>query len=225
MEINVFTLYTNPVSEFFLFVSFVIIFHLQFIKIKPLSKKGWITMEYVILILGSISIIFTVADLRRFLMNNYYESAKTRTDFAYTLLTERVDNSSTYLCMNFIKSEYSPPNFEQIQKQYDRVCVWAKELRKKLPTTAYPQYPSLDFNNYKPSLVIQEPPLIQTLDVIKNSFTDYQTNRQEMLSYKNNVEKTIFEQILFFFSPFLLIIAFALAITKVTADRKALSKK
>lgn len=215
-------MFLNPIFILFIFFLLVFLSHLLFIEIFKLNKKQWLVMEYGIIIGSAFSIIFLITDARALIMSNLYTLEKSRTETAYILLLEGIGKSSA--CIKFAKTEFSLPNFEEIQKEYDKVCAWKEELSNKLPTHPLTEYPQLNYKDYKPNFEVTNKALIDTLGIIERTFGYYNESRNKMLHYGAQVSKNDIETIIFFINPYLLVTALALQLTKVTADIRRIKK-
>jgi hypothetical protein len=147
------------------------------------------------------------------------------THSAKRLLSNISDQNNAGICRTFIKTEYSPDNFQEVQKNFDKACEWKKKVSKivlrsidtinlkTIDTTKIPALPNNEpmVNEYKMNVIFD----------IKN----YNRWANELrLNYKKR-EKSVSEIVLIYFSPLLLIVGLAIRITKVTGELMYEKKK
>jgi len=140
----------NSLAIFLVFAACVLVFHVLFLFVMPLGKVGWKKTDYAWLIIGVIGLLATTGKLRREIANNYLQQAEGRLTFAYELLKERTAYFvGPAICREFVRTEFSPKNFDEVQKEFDTVCAFGKTAVGSLPDTM-PENPNdLDLSTLK----------------------------------------------------------------------------
>jgi hypothetical protein len=205
-----------------LFILFLIVFDLIFVRWKKLSSLDWKKTEYIWLGVAALGLISMSAQVRNWLAINKAQTARLRAENYYSFLRSYAGGSEppNYVCMKFVRSEYSPDNLDEAQAEYDKFCAWNKQLLEKLPLRIPNDLADLKYSEYQPDKTPHSPPLIDYLSTIKMYFNQYQIYRNEYISLNNCAERSELEMTLFYISPVLLCFALALRITKVTGDIK-----
>lgn len=207
---------TDLKTLFLCFVALIILFHILFVYPKNIGKIGWKIIEYIVLLIASIGIITISADIRTWLAKSHlrWEEMRAVSDFENIVYKIR-EGHPGYICCIFTRSEYSPNNFEEINEEYDRACKWYKKMSELLPQKIDPEFKELIFSEM-PKLNVKDEIINESINEVKNSFQRYMAQREIMMNLREKTKKNDFEDLLLIFSPFLLCVALALQITKIT---------
>ncbi|VVE71574.1 hypothetical protein PAN31117_04100 [Pandoraea anapnoica] len=207
------------------FLIAILSFHI-FLVYAPgfrLNKRGWKLTEYVYLFVGALGLFWAVTNTRVYVAHNMLETADHSARSSYDFV--RSDIGSTYVrqtCRTFVKSEYSPPEpaFSLSQRQYDAACEWFKSFAKRMP--AQPPASESDFSailadyHAHPSSSDTEVKDIYSLAESRlNWVLDAYRQREEV---KAEAEPSMNERVASVLAPFLLALAIALRITKVSGE-------
>jgi len=217
MDTFIQTLLGSSLLMICLLLFFTVLFHATFIWF-PAQKKSptfWKVIDYIWLGLAALGIITACQNVRVVLAETHLQNTQTQAEFAYKNFRYLVgdEEAPPYICREFKRSPFSPENFDEIVKEYDQFCVWNKLWIASLPERVAPDYPEI---NIPPSY--QDPPDKRYMEHIHEALGKYQELRNRIELYETASQSSDFEQLLFFFWPFLLCIALALRITKVTGN-------
>lgn len=203
---------------FFLF--FLVLFYFLFIKWFPLSKINWKRVDYIWLSLATIGIMSLVSEQRIQTAKYWVELDKNYTLAPLRAIDETFLSESTqsYICRKGIRTEFSPENFDEIEKLSELHCEWFKKARVLLDSKLKENdLPNIQIEDL-PIVTFYEAPDIDNVNEIKKFINDYNELKKEYKTLQNLTEKSEFERILFYLAPFILLIGLALRITKVTAE-------
>ena len=206
----------HPVWLLVLFAVITAIFHVVFLKCYPLSERGWIKVEYVFLVGAVFGIVTASSAARIAFESNTYPLSQQRAEASYQMfrsLMLDLSEDGSYACNPGTRSEFSPPNFDDIEKMRMAACAWVKKTSASLPATAMPDFPDLGivfpYENDADKI---------SLEAAKITAENYLRSRAEMLEHKERAESSLADYMLLFFSPLALCIGVALQITKVSAS-------
>ena len=124
------------------------------------------------------------------------------------------------ICRTFARSDLSPSNFDQMQTEYNFACEEFIRLTKEvLSNKGNRDIAFLDLldtsktrNKFTDPIIIK---ILENLDIPHHRFIHA---LKEKADAKQKIEPTANEFVLTIFSPFLIMIALALRITKVTGE-------
>ncbi len=129
-----------------------------------------------------------------------------------------VKDPPTYLCRKATRSNLSPPNFDEIERQFDEACAWLKSAPTILPEHDDGPFIPLNFDDTHFPSDITEPIILNSAQWVKGLFREYEERRLRLEDLKKQTEQSAFEEASRAVSPILLCIALALRITKVTGE-------
>jgi hypothetical protein len=206
----------NPCNTIFALIIAIIIFHIIFLVFFKLSKIGWKYVDYIWLSTAILGIFASSIEVRRQVASSQFETAKYLDHFKYGNLRERLQFlCSSAVCRQFKKSEYSPANIDQIQIEYNLVCEHARRLLQIIPIEA-PD--SLDTTLFVKRPVVTDPILKDQYLSLENAITEYNNAHKIFSKIKKFTQKSDIEYTLGLLGPFILAIALALRITKVSGE-------
>lgn len=183
-----------------------------------LEKRGWRRMGYFLQGVVILTVVAVGAQVRIWLAGNYLELETNRTLTAFELLRTQATARYTYICTTLTKTESSPPDFEEIQRQYGEACEWYRNVAEQLPSQVAPEFPIIDLSRIRLSGTINRPELVEPIDQVKKSANWYNKQRNLREGFLKKTKRTPGEEIVFFLSPFLFAVQLAVRITKVTAN-------
>ncbi len=196
----------------------LVIFQLVLVRWIPLSKVAWKKVDYVWLSLAMLGIIGGVGAARQQIAINFISLAESRITFAEEQIKERLEfGRGPAICRTFVRSEFSPPpeEFNRIQREYDEQCNWFRTVSEKLQDTTF---------------VKREILRLEDFGILPSGGDEWATsNLKDAAQWYNNALKAYkelskarhrsnLEFTLTVVGPFLLAIALALRITKVTGE-------
>lgn len=202
---------------------FLIIFHL--ILVPRLKVQAWKVVEYIWLGFAALGLFGAVEQVREIAARDQISMFQQRATVALSTLRSLVtiyQSNPGPVCRTFTRSEYSPPQeeFEKIQREYNEACAWFKQVVSTIPAEV-PMPPRL----IEWASVLQGAnfSLGDLKDIIRgiHQQVDYYNGRVgDLLTVYNATQRTTLEETLVFLGPFLLAIALALRITKVTGEMR-----
>ncbi len=120
------------------FLSFLVIFHVLFVRLSPLSSIQWKQIDYIWLTVAFFGIIGSVSENRTIAADSILQSvAKHRRDNALSRVIAAANaETSREICRKFVISEASPPPevIAQKQRELDAQCAWFKKVVEALKT-------------------------------------------------------------------------------------------
>lgn len=139
-----------------------------------------------------------------------------RTEFAYRSLRSDLVNPAG-VCIPHVRSEFSPPDFDEIVKEQRAICEWAEATVASMPTTLSAPYPLLENTGFKPfpGRAKYEESVIAR---INNSAEAYRQQQERYTMFANSLRTSEAEDTLTVLGPLLLTLALSLRITKVSGE-------
>jgi hypothetical protein len=197
----------------------LMIFHVAFVWKWKLRRTGWKIVDYIWLTMAVLGLVAGVSEVRRMFAAAQIESQRSLMLSRYEDLRRAVQFlSGDAICRQFVKSEYSPPNLESIQQEYNQVCDYARQLYAKMTPKPPEDLESIGITD-RPSVAQR------LLSDILNRLDDHAAWFLSAKSaYRHTVkaaERSALERTLMAMSPLLLAVALALRITKVTGELKS----
>jgi len=216
MVVHDFPWFTSVSINLVIFFVTLALFHLSFIRIYPLSKKGWKYVDYVWLSLGTIGLISGVGASRQIIATNEISDASWRIERA----ASDVENSIVFghgpaICRTFVRTEYSPANLDDIQAEYDAMCKWFQNAEKILPTTTFSSRKTIHLGDFQALPMGADQYAVQKF---RDAIEDYNQAVSRLEALTELTKKSNIEVAITHIGPFLLAIALALRITKVTGE-------
>lgn len=200
------------------FVVFLAIFHGLFLFLFPLSKIGWKAVDYIWLAAASISIIAATAEVRKTTAAGYREIVQNhlKDDLnAVRSFAASYATGSTF-CSPRTKAASSPPNFDAIVAEQQASCAWFAGVHAFLGTIDPGHILTGDQLPAKPHYTLTD------LKKIDAEFIEVGTQYNKTVMTKVNLEsdaqRSHEEETLLMVAPYLLAIALALRVTKVTGE-------
>jgi hypothetical protein len=211
---------SNPRLLLIAFVVFLIVFDLILVRLLKLDKVAWKRIDYVWLVVAALGLLSTATESRRLLAINELGVVKVRAASEYTFLQAEIRSAKNWVCSPFHRTEYSPPNYDEIVQEFSKACNYYDSLLADLSSE-----PPTNFGRFDLPKNIQRPNVKN--DSLSDSFIrlDRYIERYNQLSteHANLIklnDKTGFERGLTLLGPLLLAFALALRITKVTGEIK-----
>jgi len=199
---------------------FVVVVSLCHLLVYPknLSKKNWKRIDYIWLITAAIGLLTMASDVRVSTANHWVGIEESR---AISSLEEMQDyygqSSWPKYCNKFFRSQYSPNDLEERQRQEDLRCAWVKSISGILNYLDSSTLPKVEVDDF-PLPDFKGPNYLNTIDDFKKSISWYGRDRRQALRTKSLLAKSDLENMLFYLSPFFLCLALGLRIAKVTGE-------
>jgi len=195
----------------------VIAFHLQIFFVSNLSKEQWVWTDYCWLTIAFVGVIGIASENRRMIAADHFHVHNDRVVISSKHLRERLEwmASGPLICRKFIKDINSPedPEFTRRQKQYDLACEWYRKTSRSYEVSVKTINPimSLPAKVTDPMLLRSHKRTINLLEDLNTAIEVREKRRRDTLEAPG-------EKILRQLAPFLLAIAIAIRLSKVTGE-------
>ncbi|MFC6521616.1 hypothetical protein ACFQAT_19800 [Undibacterium arcticum] len=124
---------SDPVWLFALFGVFLLFFHAWLVYWKPIGDIGWKRVDYLWLSVAVIGLVGQSTQVRQHWYASAYDISHYRVEGALMALKRRADFSiGPAICRTFVRTEYSPTNFDQVQAEYNYACAEFTRLTKEV---------------------------------------------------------------------------------------------
>lgn len=219
-----FPLGANLVAVFIVFVVLLVALDIILVRWLKLGKTAWKRVEYIWLGFATLGVFGAVAQVREITANAQLAIFQDRATSAFQSFRSLVDSYASEpgtVCRTFIRSEYSPPpdEFDRTQSEYKQACEWVKLVAQTIPS----QLPT-PAKSFSPSSLPARPPdsssadLKDIIDGLYSQLDFYNREYAIFADLLKKADRTSFEEALIYLGPFLLVIALAIRITKVTGE-------
>ena len=193
-----------------------IIFHALFIYVWRLDKIAWKRTDYVWLGLAALGLLSAAADVRRMIAPALVRTEEDRVGSAYDDARDQAHFlTGPSVCLKFKRSEWSPPGMDESQRVYDEACAYGRRLYSGLPPKA-PASP--DAVKLPARSEVRDEVLSESFSIFDRAWRKYVAANRRLEKAKLAGERTEIETFLSIVAPFLLAVALALRITKVTGE-------
>lgn len=218
---------SDPIWVFLLFVIFLVIFHVWLVFWKPIGNIGWKIVDYFWLGIAAIGLVGQSAQVRQ----HWYASTNDLLHYKIEATREELKRSADFsigpaICRNFIRTESSPSNLDQIQAEYNFACTEFTEITKQVRVADKNHYGGflnlLDTSKFRSKLT--DPILIETLTNLITAHEDFMNACAEESQARHKMQTTSAEFALIVSSPYMFMFALALRIAKVSGEIR-LAKK
>ena len=211
------TICSGSVTALCVFFFFALLaLHFAFVYQWPFSANTWRKADYWWLAFLVLGLVGAAGDVRRARAPDEVTTREAR--LTTSLSIARFVVSGGYHCMHYVRSDFSPPNLEEIQAQRDRLCAWTREILNALPEAAPVEVDDLELLSALSMPAISNAPLISEAQDVEEAIEDLHAAADSLNQARALLEPTSWEQFWTFFYPPLLALALALRITKVTGE-------
>lgn len=210
--------FTDFKTIFFVFLIFLLIFHILFIKIFQFSSIAWKRIDYIWLSMAFFGMLSSVGSGREVVSKNMLELERNWLNSQRELIVDNLKSgTSIAVCRQFIQSQYSPPpdEFKKMQMEYDAQCEWFKNSHTRF------QALQNDSNDLDLHTLFGVYPAGGEQDRYKSLLDLVNKYNLQLNSVKNlevSARTTDFELFVRLLGPAFLAIALAMRMTKVTAE-------
>lgn len=201
------------------FLSALVTFHFLFVWPRNLTKVGWKIVDYFWIAAALLGVIGSVGVARQAVAQNLLATASARLEtFASGVESAVRFGTSGAICRRFVRTEFSPPpgELDRIQREFDNQCAWFKDALEKLKTSPLMKREILTLEN------LGNPPPkggdAWALTSLRESLDRYNNAVANFKRLSEDTRRTELESLLTVVGPFLLAIALALRITKVSGE-------
>ena len=207
---------SSPLTLLIIFVILLVILDVALVRVLRLGKVAWKRVDYVWLAITALGLISGAGEVRRLAASSSIEQQRDSRNFAYQRLLDSVRmTTGPSVWRTFVRSELSPPNFDEIQRHYDAVCKFAQTLLRALPSEPPDELNHAVFSG-RPAT--NHADLREQYAWIDESAKSYDDANEQYHSTAGSAERTSGEVALAVLSPLLLAVALALRFTKVTGE-------
>lgn len=144
----------TPAYLLLFFTIITVLFHLVFVWWGKLDDDTWKKVDYVWLGAAALGLIALSATAEQWMSRAFLDNSETaRTASAYSLLRSHLEmgaSPSSPLCMKRIRSEFSPPDFDQIVQEQQDLCSRVREMTNSMPKSLAPPFPPLEKTGFIP---------------------------------------------------------------------------
>lgn len=194
----------------------LVVSHIALVWIIRLDKIGWKKVDYIWLGFTALSLLTAASEVRRLVATHWLTSEERYRDAAYEWLRDNAEfMRGGAVCVEFVRSEFSPSNFDEVQTQFRKVCDYGKRLYASLPT----QPPEAPLGLKLPARpAVTDRGLLGYYEMFDNAWKDYIQAEHWVKKLDAATTRTDTEETFVLLSPILLAVALALRITKVTGE-------
>jgi len=193
-----------------------VVFDVIFVRLWPLTKRGWKKVDYVVVGVAAVGILGAAGTIRREIAKNFQSTAETRARTSYEFARYQMGNlSAPFICRTFEKTELSPPNLSELQAEFDRVCAFGRAALNKIPTEMPKETGFPDVGAWPD---VKSGMLTQVFTEDKQAIDRYRATRETFDKLRGDAEYSALDSNLFFLTPLLIAVALALRMTKVTGE-------
>jgi len=204
-----------------LFIFFLIALDLILVRWLKLGKIAWKRVDYIWLAVAALGLLSASSEARRLLATNLLENQKAFTATNYDFLRQQVQfGTGPAICRQFVRTQYSPDDLEEAQKEYDLACEFYKSLSASIPANVSEKFQPVEIpsNLKKPS--VKDKILLEDFNRLDRLFGEYNQSRRDLEELIASQSRSNLEVAAAILGPLLLAFALALRITKVTGELK-----
>jgi hypothetical protein len=206
----------KPLWLFGILTVLLILFDLVLVRWLKLNKVAWKRVDYIWLSVAAIGLYGTAAEVRRLTAEESLPMRKEIREAAYDRVIDSVRLSTGgAVCRKFVRTDLSPPNFDEIVREFDSACKFTTTLAGAIPPKA-PE--KLDTTIFKRRPVVTDEGLKEQFGWIDSSLSDYFLADAAYRETERAKRRSDIDLAYSVGAPLLLIIALALRITKVTGE-------
>jgi hypothetical protein len=203
------------------FALFLIVFHLTLVRGLGLSAFSWKIVDYIWLGFAALGLFSAAAQVRTLAATSQIDMFQQRAANGLSIL-RYVIRPGPGVCRTFTRAPNSPPQeeFERVQREYNQACEWLDHLGSIIPreVPTPPKLISAASLPGRPDASIGD--LKNMIDGVYEQLEFYNRDVEALLVVYNAKQPSHFEDQLIYLGPFLLALALALRITKVTGEIK-----
>ena len=200
------------------FIVCLVAFHLLFVWPRNLSQRKWKYLDYAVILVTLISLVSGSADIRRRIATRSIDSLRERTAAMHRLFCSfYVDTPPSYICMKFTRTEFSPPNLDEMQREYDSMGDWLKVFATSFSAATLPDFRTVEWKQFK-APEVQDKVLNDFLASMQKQLSYYNEAAGALAQAQADTQETSMETVVFFLWPFLLVATLALGMAKASGE-------
>ena len=211
-------LMTSTSAVLLCFLGAVLIFHFLLVWPRNIGKRCWKLVDYAWLSIAVLGVFGGVAANRKDAATSLRDMSSFRVAAAIDNVASAIEfGNSGAICRRFTQSEYSPPpdKFARIQDQYDLECAWFKAAKENMPSAIGKgeEVHLQDLGSIPP-----KDGDAFAIESLTKSLARYNSSIARQRSLFAESRETRAEETLRYLGPFLIALAIALRIAKVTGE-------
>ena len=215
--------FINPYIIILIFILFLFFFNILFSKLIPLNSIGIKKIDYYWFGFAFISLLFTISKLNTQWYNIPINDEKNKIKFYYSeVINQKKNFAEPMFCTIFEKSKNSPPNFDEIQHEYNEACHYVTNYHLKNDSDDIElQYKSISgylnlIEQIKPKFTAKS--LLSDFELIEKNLNNFNLSYNNIKQFEKKQKKSNFIETIEYYSPLLLSIALALRFTKTRLE-------
>ena len=201
------------------FVGALAVFHAALVWAWPLGRVGWKRIDYVWLLFGMIGVLSGVQAVRQELADGLLPEAEEFARFEGTAILDRIGaGASPAICRTLEPFEPAPRDgdVERRQREFDEVCAWFRAAKQRVAGGLPAERPlTLERLGGDPVPLGTEFSIVAGLE---DAVARYNRAQDTLERLTRDADQSDAEATLAAVGPFLIAIALALRITKVTGE-------
>lgn len=186
--------------------------HYLFVFRHPQTARFWHASDYAWLAVAFLAVLPAVAEIDRLRANADLVSARAEAGIALSVLRRYTDPEST--CRSYVRSEYSPPDFDETVAAQADVCRWAESVRARLPAESSEVPARFTLPEAPPNLTSIT---VRQVEGVHDAFNRYSKAINAWGTAERRLSRRDWEISFLLLSPFLFAGAVALRVTRVSA--------
>ncbi len=198
--------------------------HLMFVWPRAQTAAFWKRADYVWLGFAVLGVVGATGQARQIFAEGELHTAEARARAAFDFLLQDLQSGPVAVCRQFMRSEWSPKNFDQLVASQARICDWYKRAATKLPDHLDQTFPDVNLPDMGDIRAEEDEIGMKILESTNGRLRDYKSRREQVLTLRQELGRTESELALIALSPLFLIFALALRITKVTGELRLTPK-
>lgn len=205
----------RPGHLLLVFLGVLIFLHFLLVRWLKFDDIAWKKVDYIWLGAAALGLLAASAQAERALAARYLENQTLRTATAYAYLRATLAGPPS-VCISRVRSQNSPTNFDEIVKEQEETCRFAKAVSERMaarPETFLP----LSETGYEPVGVNATHERSFARDIAQQA-AGYAKEQVRYAELKSASEQTHLELLFTILGPLLIAFALALRITKVTGE-------
>jgi len=201
------------------FVGATAVFHAALVFAWPLSRVGWKVVDYVWLLFGLLGAFSGVQAVRQEIAAGLLPEAEDVVRSDATAIIDRIaTGASPAVCRTLDPLEPAPPDEESArrQREFDEVCEWFRSAKRRVDGGLPAERPlTLDALGAGPVPPATEFSIVASLEEAVARYNRAHATAERL---SQQADQTDAEATLTAIGPFLIAVALALRITKVTGE-------
>lgn len=211
----------TPAYLLLFFIIITVLFHLAFVWWGKFDDDTWKKVDYVWLGAAALGLIALSATAEQWMSRAFLNNFETvRTASAYSLLRNHLEmgaSPGSPLCMKRIRSEFSPPGFDQIAQEQQDLCSKVRKMTNSMPKSLAPPFPPLEKTGFTPFTGSIKYETWYVSEVNREA-ESYRVQQAKYAQFEESSKTSSWQEFYTVMGPLILSFALALRITKVSGE-------